>query len=139
MTFTLTNTTADTSAGSIALTYNRHGNADQQITQGVSMVYPTVGTSYRVVRATIPVGSKFQIGAHWHEEYDEYMRVLSGRGKIRLGDSWKVYSAADGDILIKRGVVHDIKRADVDEDDGDGEGEDFVWEEWTEPSRFSLS
>lgn len=136
---TLTDTTAYTASNTIALSYNGHGNTDHQISQDVSVLYPTADTDYRITRATIPAGSKFQIGAHWHEEYDEYMKVLKGRGKIRLGNEWKVYTAEDGDVKIPRNVVHDICRADKDAKPGEEDGEDFVWEEWTEPSMFVFS
>ncbi|KAL1610055.1 hypothetical protein SLS60_001720 [Paraconiothyrium brasiliense] len=131
MTFTLTDTTSHISTDSVALSYN--GDADNQISQDVTMLYPTAETGYRVTRAIAPQGSKFQVGAHWHEEYDEYMRVIQGRLKLRLGDKWEVYTPEDGEILIARGVVHDLCRADKDARPGEEDEGDMIIEERSDP------
>lgn len=34
---------------------------------------------------TIPVGSTWNVGLHWHEEYTESVKVLKGEARITLG------------------------------------------------------
>lgn len=131
MTFTLTDTTLYTSTDSVALSYN--GDTDKQIAQDVTMLYPSADSDYRLTRAIAPQGSKFQVGAHWHENYDEYMRVVQGRLRLRLGNSWKVYTPEDGVILIAKGVIHDLCRADKDAKPGEGDEGDMIIEEWSDP------
>lgn len=63
------------------------------------------------------------------------MRVVQGRGKIRLGNEWRDFGVGDGEVRIGRGVVHDVCRADSEEE-GEGDGVDFVWEERVEPGAF---
>ncbi|KAJ4350088.1 uncharacterized protein N0V89_008709 [Didymosphaeria variabile] len=97
------------------------------------MFYPTAETGYRITRAIVPQGSKFQVGAHWHEEYDEYMRVIQGRLKLRLGKTWKVYTPEDGEILIAKDVIHDLCRADKDAKPGEDDEGDMIIEERSDP------
>jgi mannose-6-phosphate isomerase-like protein (cupin superfamily) len=127
---TLTNTTSHVSTDKAVLSYN---GADAQAKQDVTMFYPTAETNFRITRAIAPQGSKFQTGAHWHEEYDEYMRIIKGRAKIRLGNTWKVYTPEDGEIKIARMVVHDICRADKDAKPGEEDEGDMIIEEWSDP------
>ncbi|KAF9728822.1 hypothetical protein PMIN02_001359 [Paraphaeosphaeria minitans] len=127
---TLTDTTSQISTESVALSYNK---VDKQTNQDVTLFYPTAETNYRITRAIAPKGSKFQVGAHWHEDYDEYMRIVQGRAKIRLGSTWKVFTPEDGEIKIPRMVVHDICRADRDAKPGEGDDEDMIIEEWSDP------
>lgn len=129
MTF-LTNTTSWSSSGAIKISYD--ASADQS-KQNFTFEYPTAATGYRVSVATIPQGSKFHPGAHWHEDYDEYMRVIKGRAKIRLGDTWRVITPEDGEVLIPKGVIHDITRADADAKPGEEDEGDLVVEERGDP------
>jgi mannose-6-phosphate isomerase-like protein (cupin superfamily) len=140
MTFSnLTNTTAHADTGDMQITFDAVDAATANSTQDAKLVYPTAETNYRVSLAIVPTGSKFHPGAHWHEDYDEVMRVVKGRAKIRLGSTWKVYGPEDGKILIKRGVVHDLMRADVDAKPEDRDEGDLVMEEWSEPCKLSSS
>lgn len=102
------------------------------------MKYPYKEVNYRKNLAKIPVGSKFQPGAHWHEDYDEIMKVIKGRMAIRLGSNpWKVVTAEDGEVFIPRMVVHDLRRADVDAKPGEGDDEELWVEEQSEPGMFT--
>lgn len=133
---TLTDTTLHVSTESVALSYNnsaKNGNAAKTGTQESVLFYPTAETDYRITRAIVPKGDKFQVGAHWHEKYDEYMRVIQGRARIRLGNTWKVYTPEDGEIKIARMVIHDICRADKDAKPGEEDDEDMIIEEWSDP------
>jgi uncharacterized cupin superfamily protein len=76
---------------------------------------------------TIPKGSTWSPGAHWHENYTEYTRVIKGRVKFTIGGVVSVKGPEDGVVTFPKYVVHDFCRADVD-----GEG-DVVIEEWTDP------
>lgn len=130
MTFTLTNTTQHPDSGATPLSLDA---TSDQSAQDVKLVYPSAENDYRITTAIIPPGSKFHPGAHWHEDYDEVMRVAKGRAKIRLGKEWKIYGPEDGEVLIPKGTVHDLMRADVDAKPGEGdEGEVWV-EERGEP------
>jgi mannose-6-phosphate isomerase-like protein (cupin superfamily) len=128
---TLTNTTThpDTTA---SITFDaadtaRGANAD------VKIIYPTAASSYRITTAIMPPGSGFHPGAHWHEDYDEVMRVKQGRMRLRLNGEMRIVTPKDGEVVIKRGVVHDFWRADVDAGSEGKEEGDVVVEEWMEP------
>ena len=131
---TLTDTTTHMSTQTIALSYKDAG--PQSKTETV-MFYPTAESNYRLTRAIIPRGDKFKTGAHWHENYDEYMRIIQGRASIRLGNTWKVYTPEDGEIKIPRMVVHDICRADRDAKPGEEDDEEMIIEEWSDPCMLS--
>ncbi|KAF2682889.1 hypothetical protein K458DRAFT_488144 [Lentithecium fluviatile CBS 122367] len=131
----LTNTTTHPSSGTTQLTFDAIDAATTHSTQDVQLIYPSASKNYKITTAVIPPGSKFHPGAHWHEDYDEIMRVVKGRARIRLGKEWRVYGPEDGEVLIRRGVVHDFMRADAS---GSVKGEDgvegdLVIEEWSEP------
>ncbi|KAH8902890.1 Cupin, RmlC-type, partial [Coniochaeta sp. PMI_546] len=96
------------------------------------------------VKITLPPGSKWSSGLHWHETHTEYLRLLSGTIRVRLGDEVRVLSASapgggdgDGDgvgveVRVDRYVWHEWGRAGDGEEGEEGE-EDVVVEERTEP------
>jgi mannose-6-phosphate isomerase-like protein (cupin superfamily) len=130
MPLTLTNTTSNPNTGNMQFSYDHTAN---KATQNVAMVYPTEASSYRITQIIIPPRSKFHVGAHWHEDYTEIMRVVKGRVKILLGKTWKVYTAADGEVIIPKNVIHDFMRADVDAQLGEEDQGDLVLEETGDP------
>jgi len=132
MPLNLTDTTHYPTSGAINLSFD--ATADQS-KQALNVTYPDASTNYRITSVVIPPGSKFHPGAHWHEDYDEYMRVLKGRARIRLGNDWKVYTPEDGEVRIPKGTVHDVMRADmgIGEDDGD-----LVMEERGDPGTYPI-
>ncbi|KAI1088156.1 hypothetical protein F5B19DRAFT_472438 [Rostrohypoxylon terebratum] len=75
---------------------------------------------------TVPVGSAWTSGPHWHEAHTEFLRVLAGTARVTLGDRTFVVGEGDGTVTVPRGVVHEWRRA------GGDEGE-LVVREWTEP------
>ncbi|KAK4947776.1 hypothetical protein LTR10_013284 [Elasticomyces elasticus] len=79
-------------------------------------------------RITIPPGSLWSPGAHWHETYTEHMRVLQGQVKFTIDGTAKVIGPEDGVHTIRKYEVHDFCRAD-----GGSGDEDVMVEEWTEP------
>jgi hypothetical protein len=54
---------------------------------------------------------------HWHETHDEYLKVVKGRIRVRLGDSWSTIAATEDDqpeVKVDRYVWHEWKRAEPD-------------------------
>lgn len=81
------------------------------------------------VTITLPTGSTWSSGLHWHERHVEYLLVVQGAVRVRLGDMVHVISAATDDvkeIRVDRHIRHEWSRADPD-------GEDVVVTERTEP------
>jgi uncharacterized RmlC-like cupin family protein len=81
------------------------------------------------VRITLPTTSTWSSGLHWHETHDEYLKVVQGTIRVRLGDSMQVISATEGnqpEIKVARYVWHEWQRAGP-------EGEEVVVVERTEP------
>ncbi|KAF5242165.1 hypothetical protein FANTH_8797 [Fusarium anthophilum] len=92
---------------------------------GVIYDMSTVGQ----VRITLPASSTWSSGLHWHETHDEYLKLVKGTIRVRLGDSRQVISATDGnqpEIKVPRYAWHEWQRAAPD-------GEEVVVIERTEP------
>ncbi|KAI1383070.1 uncharacterized protein F4822DRAFT_91795 [Hypoxylon trugodes] len=88
----------------------------------------------------VPAGSKWTSGPHWHESHTEFLRVLSGRAFIILGERSFVAGPDDETVTVPRGVVHEWMRVFVGEEEDavteggrGGKGEELVVREWTEP------
>ncbi|KAI1440867.1 hypothetical protein F5Y02DRAFT_324452 [Annulohypoxylon stygium] len=91
---------------------------------------------------TVPPGSSWTSGPHWHEAHTEFLQVLAGRARVTLAERTFVVGKGDGEegvITVPRGVVHEWRRADRKgecegkvEEGGDEDGE-LVVREWTEP------
>ncbi|KAI0882838.1 uncharacterized protein GGS22DRAFT_41611 [Annulohypoxylon maeteangense] len=89
---------------------------------------------------TVPRGSTWSSGPHWHEAHTEFLEVLAGRARVRLGGKTVRVGRGEGVVVIPRGVVHEWLRDDVvgeheGEDIGEGgeEDGDLIVREWTEP------
>ena len=67
------------------------------------------------------------------------MRVVKGRAKVRLGNEYRTIGPEDGEVLIKKGVVHDVMRADVGAKEGEGDEGELWLEERSEPGTFAHS
>ncbi|KAI1453473.1 hypothetical protein F4805DRAFT_366596 [Annulohypoxylon moriforme] len=80
---------------------------------------------------TVPAGSTWTSGPHWHEAHTEFLQVLAGRARVMLGGRTFVVSRGDGEsvVTVPRGVVHEWRRDDRE----GGDGEDLVVMEWTDP------
>ena len=59
-----------------------------------------------LAEATLPPGAATE--AHRHPRTEEIYYLLSGRGRMRLGDEWREVGPGDG-ILIPPGVMHQIR------------------------------
>ena len=98
---------------------------ERPLPNGVIYDMSTVGH----VRITLPKSSTWSSGLHWHETHDEYLRVVKGTIRVRLGDSRQVISATDGnqpEIKVPRYAWHEWQRAAPD-------GEEVVVIERTDP------
>lgn len=83
---------------------------------------------------TIPSGSKWAPGAHWHEAYTEHVQVKKGRAKVTIGDVTRIYGAEDGALTFPKYTIHNFCRADEGKSTGEGgDSDDVVIEEWTDP------
>ena len=140
MTLTRTNTTqrADSGVSPLGLA-DISSSKPPSNSQEVRLFYPSAENNYQISLAIVPAGSKWHAGAHWHEEYDEVMRVVKGRAKVRLGNEYRIIGPEDGEVFIKKGVVHDVMRADVDAKEGEGDEGELWLEERSEPGTFSHS
>ncbi len=87
------------------------------------------------VTITVPPQSTWTTGPHWHESHTEYLKVLEGLARIRLGDKTKVYGPLDGVIEVPRFVIHEWQREAKGYARTDGEERtDLVVREWTAPA-----
>ncbi|KAM0542215.1 hypothetical protein ACHAPJ_012907 [Fusarium lateritium] len=99
---------------------------ERPLPNGVTYDMSTAGQ----VRITLPASSTWSSGLHWHETHDEYLKVIKGTIRVRLGDSNHVIKATDEaqpEIKVDRYVWHEWQRAAPD-------GEEVVVIERTEPN-----
>jgi hypothetical protein len=57
-----------------------------------SVTYDLTNTPHDV-RITLPRGSTWTSGLHWHETHDEYLVLVSGRIRVRVGEVTRVLTA----------------------------------------------
>ncbi|KAF5564982.1 hypothetical protein FNAPI_1866 [Fusarium napiforme] len=98
---------------------------ERPLPNGVIYDMSTVGR----VRITLPESSTWLSGLHWHETHDEYLKVVRGTVRVRLGDSRQVISAVNGnqpEIKVPCYAWHEWQRAAP-------EGEEVVVIERIEP------
>lgn len=81
------------------------------------------------VTITLPVGSTWSSGLHWHEKHVEYLHVVKGSARVVLGDQVLTVSAGDekAELRVERNIWHEWRRADTDN------GDELVVVERTEP------
>lgn len=81
---------------------------------------------------TLPTGSTWSSGLHWHESHTEYLRVLRGRVRVTLeGDDMIIDAKSSSEaiaVTVPRSARHEWCRADADF------GDDVVVVESTDPS-----
>jgi uncharacterized RmlC-like cupin family protein len=75
---------------------------------------------------TLPAGSSWSSGLHWHETHDENLRVVQGSIRVRLGNETTVLHAGQ-EANVPKYVRHEWSRANVSGD------EDVIVLESTEP------
>ncbi|KAK3313282.1 Cupin, RmlC-type [Apodospora peruviana] len=99
-------------------------------------------TLKNLVTITLPSGSQWTSGLHFHQTHIEYLRVLKGSVRIRLGDENFVVTATPGssqplEIRVGKHAWHEWGRADPNDetevvvvertDPEDGEKAVFFW------------
>lgn len=86
-------------------------------------------TAEQHVTITLPSGSPWSSGLHWHETHDEYLKVIKGTIKVRLGSETLVLEA-NGDyqpeVKVAKYQWHEWRRDSPD-------GDDVIVEERTDP------
>lgn len=103
----------------------------------VSVSLPTHEMGSRTT-FTIPPGSKFTPGPHWHEQYTEIFRVLKGRVKLIKNGKVKIVAESDGAQNVPPFTIHEFMRADVDEVPGKGDEGNVIVEEWVDPGECCI-
>jgi quercetin dioxygenase-like cupin family protein len=95
-------------------------------------------------RITLPTGSTWTSGPHWHETHTEFLRVIKGRVKVILEGKEIIIDASDfGNdagapvVKVEKGAIHEWCRADrtggeevvviETTDPADGEKQVFFW------------
>jgi hypothetical protein len=90
------------------------------------------------VTITLPSGSLWTSGLHWHETHTEFLQLIKGRIRVRLGDTVQTISASPNsdnpppEIRVDKNVWHEWSRAEVES--GEEEVEDVVVIERTDPA-----
>ncbi|KAG5639763.1 hypothetical protein H0H81_000043 [Sphagnurus paluster] len=56
-----------------------------------------------------PDAETLYVPPHWHDTHDEILRVVKGKLEITLGSVARVYTPEDGEVLIRKGVVHSLR------------------------------
>lgn len=81
------------------------------------------------VTITLPVGSTWSSGLHWHEKHVEYLRVVKGSVRVALGGQVHTLSAEDetSEVRVDRHVWHEWTRAST------ADGDEVVVVERTDP------
>ena len=83
------------------------------------------------VTITLPSGSTWSSGLHWHEKHVEYLRVVQGTVRVRLGNTVQTVTASRSEdssqeIRVAKNVWHEWCRAEPG-------GEDVIVVERTDP------
>lgn len=80
-------------------------------------------------KITLPAGSAWSSGPHWHETHTEFLQVLRGAAQVTLaGTVLAAVTAEDGVVTVPRGIVHEWKRSS-----SLAREEELVVREWTDP------
>jgi hypothetical protein len=82
---------------------------------------------------SIPSGSGWAPGAHWHESYTEHVQIKKGRAEVTIGDVTRTYGPEDGVLTFPKCTIHNFGRADGGKAPAAGGDEgDVEVEEWTD-------
>ncbi|KAF8854087.1 hypothetical protein BDZ45DRAFT_806089 [Acephala macrosclerotiorum] len=99
-----------------------------------SVIYelPDPYSSSTVVTITLPSGSTWTSGLHWHETHTEFLQILQGTALITLSSPTnsslitKTYDSTSGPITVPKYARHEWCRASPS-------GPPLIVQEWTEP------
>lgn len=87
-------------------------------------------TSSAHVTISLPPTSTWSSGLHWHETHTEYLKVVQGSIKVRVGNTERIISAtatSQPEIKVDKYVWHEWRRAELG-------GEEVVVIERTDPA-----
>jgi mannose-6-phosphate isomerase-like protein (cupin superfamily) len=84
---------------------------------------------------TLPPGSIWSSGLHWHETHDEYLQVINGTIRVRLNEK-SFFLKAGEEIKIPKFARHEWHRANVG---SEGDGDEVIVKEWTVPTDVDKS
>lgn len=87
-------------------------------------------TAQEHVTITVPSGSQWTSGLHWHETHTEYLKLIKGKIKVRLGHEFMEIEASGDhqpEVKVPRYEWHEWQRATPD-------GDDVVVQEHTDPA-----
>lgn len=96
-----------------------------------------------VTTITLPAGSDWTSGPHWHEKHTEYLSILSGSAWVSLHGVATIVTAGspNSTIEVPRGAIHEWRRATTqDIATSKASSSDFqldiplVVREWTDPA-----
>jgi mannose-6-phosphate isomerase-like protein (cupin superfamily) len=79
---------------------------------------------------TLPPGSRWTSGLHWHETHTEYLQIIQGVALVTLNGITRNYTAADDIIVVPPFSRHEWQRADSIQPHPDI---DLIVREWTDP------
>lgn len=88
---------------------------------------------------SIPKGSTWSPGPHWHERYVEYVQVRQGSVCLLVNGKKSVITAEDGVQTIPKFAIHNWMRADSKSPADNKDDEEVIVEEWTDPSKYRTS
>ncbi|KAG4427174.1 hypothetical protein IFR05_017343, partial [Cadophora sp. M221] len=121
----------------------------------VTYTLPSPPYSSPYTTITLPVGSTWTSGLHWHETHTEFLQIISGAALITLNNSTHIYTSSEGILTIPRYAKHEWQRASraqalgynffFHDSDSSSAGEleictpqelddELVVREWTQPS-----
>jgi len=101
----------------------------QEFTRAGSVTYSLSNPPYstKEVTITLPEGSDWTSGLHWHETHTEYLLIVGGSALVTLDNVTKTFNSSDRIITIPRYARHEWKRATSG-------GGPLIVKEWTDPA-----
>jgi hypothetical protein len=113
------------------ISLNRPGN--------VTYTFDASRNPLKATKITLPPGSPWTSGLHWHETHTEYLQIIQGVARITLNGTTENYTAADSIIVVPRFARHEWQRADAVQPHRGRTGSDsqpaidLIVREWTDP------
>jgi mannose-6-phosphate isomerase-like protein (cupin superfamily) len=52
---------------------------------------------------------------HFHPTLEEHWEVLEGTARVKVGGEWRDLTAADGPVLVARGVRHELRNTSTEQ------------------------
>ncbi|KAI9810844.1 MAG: hypothetical protein M1827_006051 [Pycnora praestabilis] len=96
------------------------------------LVTYAIEDSSPTITVTVPAGSYWTSGLHWHENHTEFLQIVRGRALVNLNGNCRVYTPRDDTVRVERFSKHEWKRAPKESESAE-EG-DLIVKEWTDPA-----